>query len=361
MSTDTDRHVGPVTAAELWRIAAALPGWDAAACTLVARCVSALCSARAEVLVQGPSRLAPTLGPPEDDVVLTLAARDGGEPCAWLELEGSLARAVVDLALGGTADTAELAHVEPLDPTRMGVLLYMVACALTAVPQDALRIVDLGRASDVPRPARVACAARLTLQGRVYGARLSVSVEALPSLSSLPSTLTRAAQSVPAWAREATCVVTLELARGALEAGCLAGLEPGDVVVPHAVLAEPGAWETAALRCDAFDRALASVRRDPSGALHLRPMPHDAGTEGLAADAEETLFTVEAARVRAPLVDVARWLSEGRLPLDVDPHAPLTLWSEGHALAHGRLVRDRSDVGLCVESVRRFEPDTRPY
>jgi hypothetical protein len=60
-------------------------------------------------------------------------------------------------------------------------------------------------------------------------------------------------------------------------------------------------------------------------------------------------------------VDVARWLSEGRLPLDVDPHAPLTLWSEGHALAHGRLVRDRSDVGLCVESVRRFEPDTRPY
>ncbi|MBP7681991.1 MAG: hypothetical protein KBB95_08865, partial [Deltaproteobacteria bacterium] len=75
MSTDTDRHVGPVTAAELWRIAAALPGWDAAACALVARCVSALCSARAEVLVQGPSRLAPTLGPPEDDVVLTLAAR----------------------------------------------------------------------------------------------------------------------------------------------------------------------------------------------------------------------------------------------------------------------------------------------
>ena len=157
--------------------------------------------------------------------------------------------------------------MEPLDPTRMGVLLYMVACALTAVPQDALRIVDLGRASDVPRPARVACAARLTLQGRVYGAQLSVSVEALPSLSSLPSTLTRAAQSVPAWAREATCVVTLELARGALEAGCLAGLEPGDVVVPHAVLAEPGAWETAALPCCLGSRGGMPRRALPSGAL----------------------------------------------------------------------------------------------
>ena len=361
MSTDTDRHVGPVTAAELWRIAAALPGWDLAACASVARCVSALCSARAEVLVLGPSRLAPTSGPPEDDVVLTLATRDGGAPCAWLELEGSLARAVVDLALGGTADTAELAHVEPLDPTRMGVLLYMAACALTAVPQDALRLVDLGRASDVPRPARVACAAHLTLQGRVYGAQLSVAIEALPSLSSSPSALTRAAQSVPAWAREATCVVTLELARGALEAGSLAGLEPGDVVVPDCVLAEPGAWDTAVLRCDAFDHAVASVRRDPSGALHLRPLPHDAGAEGPVSEAGEARFTIEAARVRAPLVDVARWLSEGPLPLDVDPLAPLTLWSQGHALARGRLVRDRGDVGLCVESVRRCEPDTHPY
>ena len=110
-----------------------------------------------------------------------------------------------------------------------------------------------------------------------------------------------------------------------------------------------------------FDHAVASVRRDPSGALHLRPLPHDAGAEGPVSEAGEARFTIEAARVRAPLVDVARWLSEGPLPLDVDPLAPLTLWSQGHALARGRLVRDRGDVGLCVESVRRFEPDTRPY
>lgn len=359
MSTDTDRHVGPVAAGELWRIAAALPGWDAAACGAVARCLSGLCSARAEVVVAGPSRLPPASGPAADEVVVTLAMRDGGAACAWLELEGPLARGVVDLALGGTADTAELAHVEPLDPTRMGVLLYMAACALRAVPQDALRIVDVRHGRDVPRPARVACAARLSLQGHVYGAQLAVATEALPLLASAGALLQVAAR-VPAWAREAPCVVTLELARGALDEGALASLEPGDVVVPDEVVAEPGAWETARLRCDAFESTLARVRRGADGALHLTPTTHDAGSHA-ALDAGCTAFTVEAVRVRAPLADVARWLGEGRLPLDTDPLAPLTLWSGGRAVARGRLVRDRSDVGLCVESVRGFEPDTRPY
>jgi len=295
-----------------------------------------------------------------EDVVVTLATRDGGVACAWLELEGSLARALVDLAIGGTADTAELAQLETLDPTRTGVLLYMAACALTAVPQDALRIVDLRRGCDVPRPERLACAARVTLQGRVYGAQLSVDAGALPPLTSSPAALLRDAQRVPAWARDTTCLVSLELARGALEAESLATLEPGDVLIPDEVWTEPGAWEYAALRCDVFAEPLATARLDARGALVLsdtRPL----GSGGPPSDTTLTPFTIEAARVRAHLTDVLGWLADGRLPLDVDPHAPLTLWSNGHALGRGRFMRDRSDVGLCLESVRRQEPATSPY
>lgn len=372
MSTDTDRHVGsrgaegvaiglapraPASAAELWRVASVLPGWDVSVLPTVARRLGELCATRVELVVTGPSRLgAHTLT--SHDVVVALATRDDGVPCAWLELEASLARGVVDLALGGTADTAELGHVEALDATRTGVLLYMVACALASVPQEALRIVDVLPASEVVLPERLACSARVTLQGRVYGAQLSVNVDALPALPSMRAP--RPVTSLPEWVANSPCQVTLELARGALESATLASLEPGDVLIPDVVTAEPGAWESATLRCDAFPQPLATVRVDPRGALSLVEAREAASLDAPAVPEGHVLFSVEAARVSVRIADVQRWLAEGRLPLDVDPHAPLTLFVGQHALARGHLVRDRGDVGLCVESVRTPPPSTRP-
>lgn len=376
MSTDTDAHVGGggtghpsvacshgarVTAAELWRLAVALPGWDAAACGPAARRLGELCAARIDMDVSGPWRSSSESVDAPGDVVITLVDRDRGVVCAWLELEAGLARGVVDLALGGTADTAELALVETLDTTRTGVLLYMAACVLSSVPQDVLRIHDVRPASEAPRPARIGCTARVSAQGHVFGARLTVDPLALSvPVPPLAPTL-RAAQPVPSWARDAACQVTLELARGALDAVSLGSLAPGDVLVPDVVVAEPGAWETATLRCDAFPTALATVRVDADGALLLADGTPAATGLGATVPAGLVPFTIEAARVSASLSDVLRWVSAGRLPLRVDPRAPLTVWEGAQATARGRLVRDRGSVGLCIETARPMDAETRPY
>lgn len=348
-----------MSAGEAWRVVLALPGWDASALGAAGRRMSELCAARTELAVSEPRRVVASEHG-SNDVVITLAARDGGAVCAWLELEASLARGVVDLALGGTADTAELGHVEALDATRTGVLLYMAACVLRSVPQDALRIVGVQPASDGLLPERLACAARVTLQGRVYGAQLSVDVTALPAPTPWPTERLREA-SLPEWARDASCQLTLELGRGALDAATLSSLEPGDVLIPDIVTAEPGPWESATLRCDAFAQPLASVTLDASGVLMLAEA-RGAASLALAPSAPALCqFTVEAARMSVRIADVQRWLVEGRLPFTLDALAPLTLWQGRHALARGHLVRDRSDVGLCIESVRGYEPDTHPY
>jgi flagellar motor switch/type III secretory pathway protein FliN len=201
----------------------------------------------------------------------------------------------------------------------------------------------------------VACAAQLTLDGRAYGAHLSVAPALLSvSASGVPSSVLQGV--VPDWAQAAPCEVSVTLARGALDAGALAALEPGDVLIPCEVWADAGAWSEARLYCDAFTEPLATlcVQADAGaggGLLARGPAPRAvaprAPSDGVVA------FSVDAARASVPLSDLSRWLAEERVPLPVDPAAPLTLFVAGQPVARGHLVRDQGDVGLCIERTLR--------
>ncbi|MCA9536012.1 MAG: hypothetical protein KC593_20135 [Myxococcales bacterium] len=355
MACDIDTHVGVASEAtlsrDLLRAAWLLPGWDEGARVCAARTLSELCAARCEVTLRGPHALAADDGRDPHGYVVSLVARETQTTCAWLELEGDLARAIVDLALGGTAETAELAFTEPLDATRQGVLLYLVASVLASIGQDALAIAGLAPAHAVPRPTRVACAARLSTQGRSYGARLSVAPALLgPAVRASAAVDGRA---LPGWAREHACVASVELAHGSLPGDELAALQAGDVLVPTHAWADAGAWSTATLRCDAFDEPVASLHVDANGTLQTAPPRPRPPTSSPASQpgADWTDFSVVAARVSVSLGDLFRWLSEGRVPLAVDPAAPLTLFVADRPVAQGLLVRDRANVGLCVARV----------
>lgn len=374
MTSDTSTHVGSGGAllAQAWaptwsgaarvRLGACLPGWDVGAVPAVAQHLSALCAARTEVQLRGATPLDAGTSHAHGYVV-TLVARDKQTPCAWLELEGPLSRALVDLALGGTADASELALVQPLDRTREGVLLYLAASVLAVVPQDALAIANITRAEDMALPTRVACAVRVQLHGRAHGAHVSVALDALPlPTEALAAALTRGA--LPSWARDEPCELSITIAGGALPGEVLHALQPGDLLIPAELWADSGAWRTAALCCDALGGPIARVVWDADDALLridtsarvadqciLRAEHFDAEPQAPGDLAAEVPFRIDAARVTMPLHELARWLRDERVPLTVDPDAPLTLYAAGRPVARGRLVRDGANVGLCVERV----------
>ncbi len=355
MTHDT-AHTLP-TDRELLRVAGSLPGWHAGLRSSLERELSALTSVAAQLRFRGPLCLGPGQRA-RGDVVVSLVHRVTRARCAWLELEGPLARALVDLAIGGTADAAELALVEPLDCTRSGVLLYLLARLLREVPGSMLcieGIEGIEGASDAAPDTRIACAVGVTLAQRDYGAHVTVDPAALPR-DGVEGLLQ--GELAPWWSERA-CTLAFQLARGVLRPDTLAALAPGDVLIPEEIFGTPRAPSTRLYLPEA-ELQLGWVE-GPEPSRGCRPEVALSPERAVTTDTAEppVAFSIESKRWRARYGEVLGIL-KGTRELPPAPES-LTLFSEGHALARGTLVRVGDQLGFAVERARSWGPNTQPY
>ncbi|HEY7726514.1 MAG TPA: FliM/FliN family flagellar motor switch protein [Anaeromyxobacteraceae bacterium] len=246
-----------------------------------------------------------------------------------LELDAALAPRLLDLLAGGSGEAPPALEATPVEEAALDLLLLVALAAAGEEPEVSALAPRLARAGAGPSsPLAVEIAVEAgAARGRC---RLLLPAEAVAALAPPAGEL---APGIAALEVEAG------LANGAadLPAAEIATLEPGDVLL----LDEPPGRGAALLL-----PGLALRGREEEGALRVEEI---AVTESSAAF--PMVLTVEVARARVTLGDLARVEPGAALPLHAPRDGRVVLRLGDRVVARGRLVEVDGALGVAIESL----------